>query len=423
MVEIVISPLAKGNAYASTLNYTHSSNLKSLQELFNVPAPGGGFLADANTPGTNDLWDMFKFSPTITSTASPAVAPISPSGATLSDSAGLANASTETGDAITGNLVFTLTGPNGFSYTQSDPINGNATYSASTTLPSGATPGTYTWSVSYAGDANNFSATDQGASAEQTTAVGPGATQVGNALYLVGGNTNDQVNVTPTSTGVNVNVKLGGVNVNNQSFTGVTTIYVYGYNGNDNIQVAPSLTIATVVSEGNGNDNIQLGNGTNTVSINGNGNDHVQLGDGAGNTVSIVGNGNDQVQAGNGAGNYVSIVGNGNVQVQAGNGTGNNVSITGNGNNQVQLGDGSNDSVIITGNGNDHAQVGDGNNDSVSITGNGNDQIQAGNGLDDFVSMVGNGNDDIHTGNGSGQAHVAGSGHQNVHLGIGWTQI
>jgi hypothetical protein len=57
--EIVISPLAKGNAYNSTRTYTHSSDLKSLQELFGVSAPGGGFLGDANTPGTNDLSDMF----------------------------------------------------------------------------------------------------------------------------------------------------------------------------------------------------------------------------------------------------------------------------------------------------------------------------------------------------------------------------
>ena len=57
--EIVISPLARGNAYNSTLAYTHSSDLKSMQELFGVSAPGGGFLGDANTPGTNDLSDMF----------------------------------------------------------------------------------------------------------------------------------------------------------------------------------------------------------------------------------------------------------------------------------------------------------------------------------------------------------------------------
>jgi phosphatidylinositol-3-phosphatase len=59
LAEIVISPLAKGNAYDSTLTYTHSSDLKSLQELFGVSAPGGGFLGGANTPGTNDLSDMF----------------------------------------------------------------------------------------------------------------------------------------------------------------------------------------------------------------------------------------------------------------------------------------------------------------------------------------------------------------------------
>src|SRR5262245_47158830 len=57
--EIVISPLAKGNAYNSTLAYTHSSDLKSMQELFGVSAPGGGFMGDANTPGTNDLSDLF----------------------------------------------------------------------------------------------------------------------------------------------------------------------------------------------------------------------------------------------------------------------------------------------------------------------------------------------------------------------------
>jgi hypothetical protein len=57
--EIVISPLARGNAYNSTLAYTHSSDLKTMQEVFGVSAPGGGFLGDANTPGTNDLSDLF----------------------------------------------------------------------------------------------------------------------------------------------------------------------------------------------------------------------------------------------------------------------------------------------------------------------------------------------------------------------------
>lgn len=60
LTEIVISPLAKGNAYDSTLDYTHSSDLKSLEELFGVYAQGGGFLGDANMPGTNDLSDLFQ---------------------------------------------------------------------------------------------------------------------------------------------------------------------------------------------------------------------------------------------------------------------------------------------------------------------------------------------------------------------------
>jgi hypothetical protein len=57
---IVISKRAKGDAYNSTLTYTHSSDLKTMQELFGVSAPGGGFLGDANTPGTNDLSALFK---------------------------------------------------------------------------------------------------------------------------------------------------------------------------------------------------------------------------------------------------------------------------------------------------------------------------------------------------------------------------
>jgi hypothetical protein len=69
----------------------------------------------------------------------------------------------------TGSLVFTLTGPGGFSYTQTDTLHGNDTYTASTTLPATMAMGTYTWTVTYAGDANNNPANDQGDSAEQFT--------------------------------------------------------------------------------------------------------------------------------------------------------------------------------------------------------------------------------------------------------------
>lgn len=64
MVEIVISPLAKGNAYASSKDYTHSSDLNTLQKIYQVTATTPtGFLNDAANPtldGTLDLSDMFK---------------------------------------------------------------------------------------------------------------------------------------------------------------------------------------------------------------------------------------------------------------------------------------------------------------------------------------------------------------------------
>jgi hypothetical protein len=60
LAEIVISPLAKGNAYANGLPYTHSSDLKTMQLLFDVYPPEGGFLGDANTQGTYDLSDLFQ---------------------------------------------------------------------------------------------------------------------------------------------------------------------------------------------------------------------------------------------------------------------------------------------------------------------------------------------------------------------------
>ena len=101
--------------------------------------------------------------PTIVTTASPAIT-LGTTAPTLSDSAVLSG-----GYFPGGSIVFTLSGPNGFSYTQTDPVSGNATYTASTTLATtGTVVGTYTWSVTYEGDVNNNAASDQGGAAEQT---------------------------------------------------------------------------------------------------------------------------------------------------------------------------------------------------------------------------------------------------------------
>jgi hypothetical protein len=48
LTEIVISPLAKGNAYDSTLNFTHSSDIATMQKIFGLTAnTPSGFLNDA----------------------------------------------------------------------------------------------------------------------------------------------------------------------------------------------------------------------------------------------------------------------------------------------------------------------------------------------------------------------------------------
>src|SRR5262249_19401699 len=114
---------------------------------------------------------------------------------TLSDSAVLSGGFNPNGD-----IVFTLAGPGGFSYTQIDPVNGNGTYTASTTLPTtGTVAGTYTWTVTYGGDANNIAAVDQGGPAEQTV-VSPASPAISTtpdpSTALLGGRLQDVASLT-----------------------------------------------------------------------------------------------------------------------------------------------------------------------------------------------------------------------------------
>ena len=71
----------------------------------------------------------------------------------------------------TGNIVFTLTVPNGaVVYTQTIKASGNKTYTTSNTAVA-TQVGTYTWSVTFAGDGLNNPAHDQGGAREQLTVV------------------------------------------------------------------------------------------------------------------------------------------------------------------------------------------------------------------------------------------------------------
>ncbi|HEY1765421.1 MAG TPA: alkaline phosphatase family protein [Opitutaceae bacterium] len=59
LTEIVLSPLAKGNAYCSTLNYTHSSDLNTMQKIFQTAAnTDTGYLNDAANPSNPTPADL-----------------------------------------------------------------------------------------------------------------------------------------------------------------------------------------------------------------------------------------------------------------------------------------------------------------------------------------------------------------------------
>jgi hypothetical protein len=58
-MEILISPLARGNAYTNTIAYNHSSDLRTMQEIFGVgPQQGIDFLGGAKS--ATDLSDLFR---------------------------------------------------------------------------------------------------------------------------------------------------------------------------------------------------------------------------------------------------------------------------------------------------------------------------------------------------------------------------
>jgi hypothetical protein len=143
LAEIVISPLAKGNAYKSNVEFTHSSDLKSLEELFGVYAPGGGFLGDANTPGTHDLSSLFKGG---------ALKPTALTGKVFIDEA--ATGFFQKGDPGVSGLTVTLTGFDEFgqAVNRTTTTAFNGTYSFT-----GLLPGNYTITITPpAGTENDF---------------------------------------------------------------------------------------------------------------------------------------------------------------------------------------------------------------------------------------------------------------------------
>ena len=164
MVDTEMATVSGNGTYATPTGYTLPSSGTVIGTYqWNATYSGDG--NNGSVSETNSAAEQVTVnpaSPTVVTTASPASVTL-PGSVTFSDSAVVAG-----GYHATGTLIFTLSGPNGFSYTQSDTVSGNATYTASDGPISNPHAGTYTWSVSYTGDGNNNAAVDQGGSAEQT---------------------------------------------------------------------------------------------------------------------------------------------------------------------------------------------------------------------------------------------------------------
>ena len=120
-----------------------------MEELFGVSAPGGGFLGGANTPGTNDLSDLFKPGALKLSTLQ---------GEAYIDLPGVG--SFKKGDPGVSGLTVTLTGTNS--------VNGQAVNLTTTTSYNGSysftglLPGAYTITITPVAPLRNDFTTPKG---------------------------------------------------------------------------------------------------------------------------------------------------------------------------------------------------------------------------------------------------------------------
>lgn len=258
----------------------------------------------------------------VVNTASPSVT-VTPAGPVVLGSGERMTAAATLANAYLpgGTVTFALLSPTGtIAYSEVVPVSGTGTYRTTNGfLPTVA--GVHRWIARYSGDAVNKLAVNP-ATTGQELVVGRGVSVVGNSLYLVGGNTNDRVQVLPYrtsatgSTGIQVSSVLNGVAASVPYLQSFASVSIYGFGGDDAIQVARSLTVNFVVVEGDGDNHIQLGQGHNTVTL-GNGDNALQVGNG--NNVVVAGSGSNSLLAGNG--NNLIAAGLGEHVVVAGTGT------------------------------------------------------------------------------------------------------
>ena len=204
LTEIVISPLAKGNAYASTLNYTHSSDLNTMQKVFQVVAnTPTGYLNDAANPSNATPANLIGTVSALTATSPiSGQASIPPSGYGTGQAYDLADLF-QAGVIPTSIPVVAIT-PSGFTlnrrtntYTQTATITNKLsvatttpTYIEVSKLPTGATL------VNAAGTAGNGSPYVLGAPA----GLAPGASATVTLQFTATGTLTDLLNATTNGT-------------------------------------------------------------------------------------------------------------------------------------------------------------------------------------------------------------------------------
>jgi hypothetical protein len=150
------------------------------------------YSGDANNSAASDTDDPGEQAmvtpavPTLTTSPGAAIVTLSSPAPTLTDAAILAG-----GASPTGTLTFTLYQGSTPVDTETTTVSGNGTYATPTgyTLPAmGTVTGTYQWNVSYSGDSNNTTQSDNNDTAEQVTvaAANPSLTNTSGRTVLFG---------------------------------------------------------------------------------------------------------------------------------------------------------------------------------------------------------------------------------------------
>jgi hypothetical protein len=462
---IVTGQTATYNAQAHPASFSitgvNGDNLTGLVGLtYNgtstVPVNAGRYPVVASFPGSADYNSVTNSSAQVVINATPTtttltssssvvvpgqsvtftavVAPVSPGGGAPVGSVQFKNGSTVLGTVG----LTTGTGSSQAVFTTSSLPNGNLTITA----------------LYVNSDGNSLNSTSSGLAESGLTS---GVSVSGTTLYIIGGNTADFALVTPVgssitgSTGAAISATLNNAfstSIINQT---LTSIVVDGLAGNDNFQIASTITLPVTLTDGNGNNSIQTGGGNDVITLGtgsnqvfggggnktiidqdaagttgyiqlGTGNDSISLG--AGNDqvkltggVSTVtgGNGNDTVVNGNGA--TCIVLGNGNDYVNTDIGI--DAMTLGNGNDTIVIGGGN--ATVTTGNGNDFISAGSQATGTDSITmGGGNDTVSLGNGT--YNVTLGSGNDSVAAVSGNTTVN-AGSGTDTVELGNGVNNV